>query len=255
MRNLSLRAGVTAGLLCVLSALMATGAAARPGSGPRETVDQRFTTARPGAPTGVDYSARYHAPGDESASPPTLQRIVVEPPRGTRYDTGVPDLCEASDVELQMRGPAACPDGSRLGDGTTEGLLLAPLADDFVIDHFKHNVYVLNNTNEQIVLVESEGFTVVRGRVEPNGTVVWEPTTCFPPLPAGGCADDNIIQLATTTLLPPYTTTAPDGDIRSYTTTPPRCPKRGHWRTKVGFWWADGSVDRVVTTQACKRSS
>jgi hypothetical protein len=111
-----------------------------------------------------------------------------------RYDTSVPEQCTADDFELQFRGPAACPEGSRLG----------------------------------------------------------EPPTCFPSIPPGQCLDDHIIQLKTSTFLPPYTKTA-DGRVRSYATTPPKCPAKGHWRTTVQFSWADGSVDDVVTKQRCKR--
>jgi hypothetical protein len=237
-------------MLCALSALCAAGAAARPGSGPHETVDQRFTTKQPGSPTGVSYTAAYHAAGDPSSPPPFMRRVVVRPPRGMRYDTSVPELCSASDAELQVMGPAACPAGSRLGGGTAEGLLLMPFSDT-VFDHFTHNVHLLNNTNEQILLVESEGFTVVRGRIDPDGTMEWTPPTCFPAPPAGGCADDYIIQLKTATTMPAYTTGSGD-NIRSYTTTPPRCPARGYWRTRVHFEWSDGSVDDVTSKQHCR---
>ena len=254
MRHLVPRATLWLGLLCAASALWAAGATAQPGSGPRQTVNQRFTTTRPGSPTGVSYTASYHAAGDEQGRPPYMRRVVIHPPRGMRYDTSVPERCTASDAELQVMGPAACPAGSRLGDGTAEGLVLMPFADDVVLDHFTHPVHVLNNENEQIVLVESEGFTVVRGAIRPNGSIVWEPTTCFPTNPATDCVDDHIIQFGTSTVLPPYTRTV-DGRVRSYATTPPNCPERGYWRTTARFRWSDGSADRVVTRQPCRRQS
>src|SRR5687768_8474384 len=109
------RAGLVVLLTCALSGLWAAGAAAQPGTGPRETIDQRFTTTSPNSPTGLRYTASYHAPGDPKASPPALKRMVFYPPRGMRYDTSVPARCTASDAELQFMGPAACPPASQLG--------------------------------------------------------------------------------------------------------------------------------------------
>jgi hypothetical protein len=64
--------------------------------------------------------------------------------------------------------------------------------------------------------------------------------------------DDYVLQLKSSTILPPYKRTS-RGFVRSYATTPPKCPAGGNWRTTIRFWWADGSVDRVVSKQACKR--
>lgn len=239
-------------LLGALSALSAAGAAAEPGSGPRATVDQSYTTKQPSSPTGLRFSGRYHAAGDEKGDPPFMRRMVFYPPPGVRYDTSVPDRCSASDFELGFEGPAACPAGSRLGGGTTEGVFMAPFAHDVVVDRFKHNLYVVNNTNEQIVLVESEGFTVVRGRIHPDGSIEFSPPTCFPAPSTGRCVDDHVLQLGSSTFLPSYTKTS-GGRVRSYATTPARCPARGYWETRVRFWWADGSEDNVVTRQPCKR--
>src|SRR3954451_6060841 len=107
-------------------ALLAAPAAAEPGSGPRETVDQSYTATSPAAPTGLGFSSSYHAAGDPSAPPPAMKRMVFYPPAGFRFDTSVPGQCAATDAELELRGPAACPPDSRLGDGTTEGLFLYP---------------------------------------------------------------------------------------------------------------------------------
>src|SRR4051794_12616289 len=56
----ALRAGLLVQLLVVLFALTTAGAPAQSGRGPRETVDQRFTTTRPSSPTGLGFSATYH---------------------------------------------------------------------------------------------------------------------------------------------------------------------------------------------------
>ena len=250
MRLKIFRAVSPALLLIGMAVISATAATAQPGTGPRERIDQRFTTARPDTPTGIRFTAAYHAPGDAKAPPPYLRRMVFYPPRGMRYDTRVPDRCPASDAVLQTMGPSACPAGSLLGTGTTEGVFQYPFAHDFVFDHFRHHVDVLNNTSEQIVLIQSEGWTVVRGRIRPDGAIDWRLPTCFPANPAGDCADEYIIQLKNATRLAPLTKRV-RGEVRSYATTPPRCPARGYWQTTVRYWWADGAVDSVPTKQPC----
>ena len=251
MRRPVVRVALLAQLVWALSALCAAGAAAQPASGPRETVNQPFTTTRPNSPTGVGYTGSYHAAGNAHGNPPFLRRMAFYPPRGVRFDTTVPARCSASDIELQLEGPAACPPGSRLGGGTGEGLVLVPFAHSIVFDHYKHTLDVMNAANEQIILVKSEGFTVVRGRIRPDGAIAFNLPTCFPAPPAGRCVDEYIMQLRSSTFLPRYTRTS-RGRVRSYATTPAKCPARGYWQTTVRFWWANGAIDSVVTKEPCR---
>jgi hypothetical protein len=239
-------------LLCALAALSPNVAAAQPGSGPRETVDQRFTTTRPSAPTGVSFAATYHAAGNKKGNPPYLVRMVFYPPRGFRYDTSVPDRCSAPDPVLEALGPDACPAGSRLGRGRVEGIFYEPIGHDFVFDRYKHDVDVMNNANEQIILVKAEGYSVVRGRVRPDSSIEFTPPTCFPTPPTGQCLDDYVLQLKSSASLPAYKRTT-NGFVRSYATTPPKCPAAGYWRSTIRIWWRNGAVDSVVTKQPCRR--
>src|SRR4051794_7288076 len=101
----------------LLFALTAGPALADPGYGPRETVDQSFTTTQPGAATGLDFHGTYHAANDPNGEPPYLERMIFYPPAGQTFDTSVPGQCTASDAELSMSGPAACPADSRIGEG------------------------------------------------------------------------------------------------------------------------------------------
>ncbi len=252
MRRRFISMSVLAQLVWLLPALWAPGASADPGSFPRGTVDQTFTATRSNTPTGLGFSARYHAAGDESGNPPYMRRMVFHPPPGMRYDTTVPEACTASDFELSFRGPAACPPGSRLGEGSTEGVFTAPGAEQVVLDNFIHHIDVFNNVGEQLILVETEqeGWAVVRGRFLPDGSLVFESPTCFP-TPPTGCVDDHVLQTATQSFVPAYTRTV-GGTTLSYATTPPACPRVKHWSSTIDFFWADGAVDSVVTTQPCR---
>jgi hypothetical protein len=251
MRRPVVRTTLLVQLLVGLSGLWAPGAPAQPGYGPREIVDQPFTTTRPSSPTGMGYTGIYHAAGNRRGNPPFLRRMAFYPPRGMRLDTSVPARCSASDVELQLRGPDACPAGSRLGGGKVAGLFFMPLAHSIVFDHYHHTMDIMNAANEQIILVKSEGFTVVRGRIRSDGAIDFNLPTCFPAPPTGGCVDDYIMQLRSSTFLPRYTRTS-RGRVRGYATTPAMCPAAGLWRATVRFWWANGAVDNVVTKEPCR---
>jgi hypothetical protein len=251
MRNSVLRAVSAILVLCIAFALATASATAQPGTGPREKINQGFTTKRPGAPTGIGFTGSFHAAGDRHGNPPNMRRMVFHPPHGMRYDTNVPGKCTASDLQLQTRGPDACPVDSWLGGGTVEGLIMEPVGHDFVFDHYHHHIDLFNNTNEQIILVHSEGWTVARGEMRPDGSIAFQLPTCFPVPPVTGCVDDYIIQLATSSAIEPYKKRI-DGHVRSYATTPRRCPARGFWRTRVRFDWANGATDRVVTKQPCR---
>lgn len=234
-----------------LLALSPGGALAQPGHGPREDIDQTFTSARPSTPTGVGWRGVYHAAGNRHGKPPYLRRMVFYPPKGMRLDTGVPARCTAPDAVLQVEGPAACPAGSQIAVGSTDGYIYDPIAQLVTIDRFHHTIYVMNGANEQIILVKAEGYAVVRGKVRPDGTQDFRLPTCFPEPPTG-CLTDHVLQTGSQTKLARYTR-AVNGRVRSYATTPPRCPKSGYWRTRVRYWWKGGAVDTVVTKQRCRR--
>ena len=235
-------------LTAVVGALLCTPATAvaAPGSGKYGTVDQTFTATAPGSPTGLGFAGTYHAADDPNGDPPFMERMTFYMPPGMRLDTTVPVACTATDFELSMQGPAACPEGSQIGSGTTKGVFYYPVAHDFVLDRYTHNVYVMNNVNEQIILVQAEFYSVVRGRVQPDGSIEFESPTCFPTPPTGECVDDYVLQTASTTAIPEYTTGA-----GSYATTPPDCPDSGQWTSQVRFWWKTGEVETIDTTQPC----
>jgi len=239
---------VSIGALC---ALFATSASARPGNFPRGTVDQTYTAKKPNKPTGASFTGSYHAPGDPKANPPYMRKMVFYPPRGWRYDTSVPDRCTASDLEIELSGPSACPKSSRLGGGTTDGIIFEPVANAFEFTTYTNAFDIFNNAGEQVMVVQAGGFgyVVVRGRIGPDQSVTYESPTCFPAPPAGQrCARDYVLQLKSHSSMPAYTKGS-----RSYARTPPTCPRRRFWRARIKFWWADGSIDTAATDQPCRR--
>ena len=241
MRARLMRAGAAPTLLLGMAVLLPPPAAAVPADFAHGTIDQTLTTTRPNAPTGLHFVGTYHAAGDRDAPPPYMRKMTFS--GGPRRDTSVPERCTASDVELAASGAAACPDGSRLGGGTTDGLFMG-FPTTVELD-------VFNNTGEQIMVVRSPGVaTVSRGRIHPDGSIEFASPTCFPS--HAGCPVDNSLQLRSEVTLPPYTTSR-GGKVRSYLTTPAKCPKSRHWKTTVRLWWSDGSDDTAVIRHPCKR--
>lgn len=232
-------------VITVLAAANAYAQAA-PVSGPHGTVENRWTTKRTNAPTGFGFTGRYHAVGDPAGDPPYMRRMTFYLPRGMRYDTTVPERCTASDIELKLAGASACPDGSRLGNGTVETKFMG-FPSTLEVD-------VINNTDQMIMLARSPVLsTVTRGRISRDGgTVDFRGPTCFPSVEPPGCPIDTALQLGSSITVPPYIRRS-GRSIRSYATTPSKCPKSRRWRTRVRFWWADGSRETIATRERCRR--
>lgn len=234
-------------VLLVAIAALAGQADAAPVSFPHGTIHDAWTTTRPNTPTGFTFTGRYHAAGNPEADPPYMRRMTFYLPRGMRYDTAVPARCSATDLELKLRGASACPADSRLGGGTVET--------KFMGFPSTLSVEVLNNTNEMIMLARSPGLSsVTRGKIRRDGSVEFSGPTCFPSFEPPGCPVDTALQLGSSITVRPYIR-AVRGRVRSYAMTPRRCPRSRRWQRRVRFWWADGSVDTVVTRQRCRRAA
>ena len=231
---------VRSATLGILLALLAAGPSpAATIAFPHGTVDNRWTTTAPGAPTGFTYVGRYHAAGDPAGDPPYMRRMTSYAPPGLRYDTSVPERCTAGDFQLALQGPAACPDGSRLGRGTADGKFLGSPS-TLELDLF-------NNTGEIVMLARTPFLaTISRGRIQPDSSVEWSTPTCYPSINLAGCPADSALQVGSNVQVPPYVR----GE-RSYMTTPRRCPRSGRWRQPIRFWWADGTSDLVITRHPC----
>lgn len=239
MRNRAVGASAVVAML-----LWAAGASATPVSGPHETVDQQFTTAQAGAPTGFSYRGTYHAANDPSGNPPYMRKMVTFNPAGLRFDTSVPKRCTASDAQIMAQGPAACPAGSKLGTGTASAVFLGNFPSTVDVELF--------NNKDQMIIVANSNFvaSVSRGTIHRDSSVEFSSPTCFPSTSTGPCPTDDLLQTGSSIDVSAVTNTS-NGVVRSYETTPPTCPAAGHWDTPIRFWWSDGTSDTVTTQQAC----
>ncbi len=233
-------------LTIAVGALLALQPAAHgqePGS--RQTVTFKFTKQRPGVPTGLAFRVDYVNPDDPGGKPPAVRTVVEKLAPGGRFDTSAPLQCTASDPELMLLGPAACPAGSAVAAGRLT--LDTGLPDpgrflDVGIDFF-------NNANELIFMNRPGPLdvprVVVRATVTGHERISEAPF--LPGTPPDGAAVDTVA------VRDRVVTRRVDGIVRSYVTTPPRCPPRGYWVNRTSFTYADGVTQTVRSRSRCRR--
>jgi len=237
------------GAVLAMALLGPASASAMPSSGPRETVDIQISTARPGASASFTYTATYHAANDPHADPPALRRIVIRPPKGTRIDTTVRPECRATDSDFKNQGDAACPSASRIGAGWVKLKTLGLLTGIF-------DTTIYNAPRQQAEIAQSGGHTfgVARTYVRADGSADGPVPTCLTGgSPPQGCPFDQVALLSQS-LTTRALSTGHGARRRNYLTTQKTCPRSRRWRTPVTLYYADGTVETVVTHQPCVRA-
>jgi hypothetical protein len=214
----------------------------------RQTASFTLTEQRPAKSTGERFVFDYVNPDDPAAKPPAVQRVRTLLPKGAFYDPSVPGSCTASDAQLLLAGGAACPTESAIGGGvvTVDTGLPGPARIVTVDVEFFNNA--TDPTGEFIYVNTVRGTavrTVVRADARRRSTVT-EPGFIPGTLPDGGAIDTVDFDVANVSRVL-------DGERRNYITTPPRCPKRRHWTTRVAFTYPDGTTQTVKTPTPCDR--
>ena len=189
-------------------------------------------------------------PDDPNAKPPAVSRVVTVLPLGAHYDASVPESCTASDAELMSLGAAACPPGSAIGGGvvTVDTGLPGPARMVTADVEFFNNA--TDPAGEFIYLNTVRGTgarTVIRADVTRRRTITVP--GMLPGTPPDGGAIDTV------DITVDAVSRKVDGKSRSYITTPPRCPRRGSWPTRVLFTYPDGVTQKVRDRTPCKRAS
>jgi hypothetical protein len=237
-----MRERVLVGLAIAAMAAWPASAGAATASGPHEDVEMTGTTTQPGTPVGTTFTATYHAAGDPNGDPPYMRKMKWLAHPGSRYDTSVPGKCTASDQEIALKGPAACPADSKLGSGSATGKFAGQVSSP--------RLDLFNNTNEEILIVSTPGvYSVTRGKIGRDQSLTFETPTCFPAVNVGRCPVDNALQLGAHMVLD---TIVRNG--RGYLTTPPTCPETGYWTNGMEYWWADGSYDKLDFQMPCTQT-
>jgi hypothetical protein len=229
--------GLRIALIALIVATIAASVAVAGGS--RQSASELFTTTEPGASTGLQTDIDYVNPDDPSAKPPAARTVIISLARRARIDTSVPELCTASNAQLMALGEAACPAGSKVGEGVVTvdtGLPGPARIVTAEVDFF-------NNANELIYLNTVQGTparTVIRAEVT-RRSIVTEAGMLPGTPPDGGAIDTVDVDIGPVA-----------SDDRAYVTTPRHCLRRGFWRNRIDFIYADGASQEVVTKSPCE---
>jgi hypothetical protein len=170
--------------------------------------------------------------------PPVVRRGVFRLAAGTHADTGAVGRCAASDDELQSRGLAACPAGSRIGSGEADVFLGQGGDATLAVTAF--------NTRAGLVAALSLDDHVIRTiRARVRGSRV---SVTFPRVELAGGFEAALTRFELR-IRPAGTPQRP------WARTPENCPKDGRWRTRYIATY-DEPLGRQVMRDAsrCRRS-
>jgi hypothetical protein len=212
-------------------------------AGPRQAASLIYTSQAPGTPTGFVGDMRFQNPENPRLKPHTLERMVVRSPAGAVIDTTVPPQCHASDAELMIQGPAACPRDTQIGWGlsVTDNGGGGPLP-----RYSEATITSFNNQNEVVGVGVPKQLPalklIVRTKIQGSTS-----TTNFPLFPGLPPPDPYSPFKRLYMVMSAY---ARKG--RAYVRTPPTCPRVGYWTITAEFTYVDGVTQAVESRSPCK---
>jgi hypothetical protein len=222
------------GLVAVLA--LATTAHA----GPRADYRQEFTTATPGASTGVDTRLVYKNPADPNAKPFPVREEQFTLPEGTTFDNAVVPPCQASDLEVMLLEESACPPESRIGGGEGTTMSGFPGAGETPI-----TIVGWEYGTGTLLLAGAKQYHLRQTtRLRRDGRVI---TAQVPHSPGGPPDGESALRRAHSLF------TARSLGTRAYVRTPPTCPDAGVWTFAARFTFADGAVEHDSYDMPCAR--
>jgi hypothetical protein len=200
------------------------------------TVALTFSSARPGAPSGLDVHASWTDPGGTNGVPKAVTKMKFVGHPGTRFDTSALPRCRASDEDIANLSVRACPRSSKIGSVQGQGLI--------VTGNPFNTIATLFNARRKIIVIV---------RLVDDGRLV----TYFRDDVRGSSVDVNLKIPGGVALtkfdahLPPHVRRV-HGKRRAYMRTPPTCPPSGVWTTTATFTYRDGSTEQRTASTPCK---
>jgi hypothetical protein len=217
--------------------IIAFGDPSAPGSAGQFTL--RFSSRKPRTGTGAHLQAVVHR-GSASEKPSPLRREVLDLPAGARFDGGAVPACRATDNQIDLLGPAACPKASEVGSGTIQVAMGSPL------DPETADVTIFNWGRGTIEVVTAPGtnatLAIDRGDFTGPGEL-----TNHPPRAPGGPPD---FETSVSAVDFTYSHVG-NGHGRAFITTPRSCPSTHAWVSRVSYTTADGRAYHARSTTPC----
>jgi hypothetical protein len=206
--------------------------------------------------TGTSTSLKASEPEAPAGKPSKAARkVTIKFPAGSKFDTGVPNVCRADDDEIIATKGAACPRGSKVGAGSAEAITGFGAG----VDPVQEAIIAYNNTNELILYLTPKGTIgqtfVLRPKLKASRTGPTLTTTVPPLCLPGGtpptCSNGEAVltkfDLKTVGIVKTIS-----GKRRNYVTTPTKCPRSKKWTTKITFNYSDGSTQSFNSRSTCK---
>jgi hypothetical protein len=133
----------TAGKATLIAGILAALPVAPPAAAygpPAGAIQMGFDSAAPGIPSGLRMRLSYRDSTAPDGKAPMIRELQIRFPDGTRFVEAAVPRCEASDQEVQARGPSACPPASKVGSGEIETVTgFGPPADPLMLDTVNFN--------------------------------------------------------------------------------------------------------------------
>jgi hypothetical protein len=193
-----------------------------------------FMSQRPATATALHLGIVYRKPSDPNGKPSPIRHLVTAAPPGTRFNLAMP-RCTATDQEIMADGPSACPERSKVGEGTLTAITgFGPPVDPYPTD------VTIFNTGQGILEILTDqrtGGTLADDRIQIKGNVM----IGNPPSVPGGPPDGQTAVRKIDFTFPATT---------RFVTTPPSC-RHHEWASNASFTFADGTTQHVSSTTPC----
>jgi polyvinyl alcohol dehydrogenase (cytochrome) len=221
--------------------IVAFGDTSAPGSAGQFSLS--FSSRTPRTSTGAELRAVVHR-GSPNEKPSPLRSEVLDLPNGARFDGSAVPACTASNQQIQLQGPNACPAASRVGGGTLQTAIGSPT------DPETADVAIYNWGKGTIEVVTAPGtnttLAIDRGNFTGPGQL-----TNHPPQAPGGPPDfETSVSAADFTYLNRHSRSG-----GGFITTPPSCPRSHAWTSHITYSTANGRTYHASSTTPCAGSS
>jgi hypothetical protein len=191
-------------------------------------------------------SLSFQNPDDPAAKPYAVSKMVVH--GGLIGDTSVRPRCTATDAEIMLEGPSACPADSQVATGRA---VSDTGGGDFGPFHRFHQVAVTDFNAADGITGVGVDETQPPIKTADHTKFVDSQTSSldFPTTPGTPPPDPYTAVKSLDVSLPPYV--SPDG--RAYFRTPATCPDVGYWTITADFTYHDGVTQTLVSHSPCDR--
>jgi hypothetical protein len=185
-------------------------------------------------------------PTDPNGKPYAVQNMVIHAPEGSAVDTTTLPQCQATDAEIYLEGPAACPSDTFLGGG----FAVSDSGPNSPSRYSRTTISNFNNQDEIVGIGVNDDIPVIktidRSRYDYQQRTLTSTFPLFPGPPDPSTNEPYIPISELSVTFPAHVS----GD-KAYNRTPPTCPPSREWTFVIDFIYRDGTVDTITSNSPC----